>query len=89
MKRLFIGGVAHGRALNFPENLRVVQVPEDMFDPVEPAISVRDFTTRPIELQLYELRYYYFGPHERAVFVRTTLSNDEVISKYSELIFSQ
>lgn len=86
MTRLFIGGVAHGRVLGFPEELTMVRVPVDADEPIR---YIAPDHRKPVQIntQLYELRHYCFGPHERAVFVRTTLSNNEVISKYSKLIF--
>lgn len=88
MEHLFIGGVAHGRVLNVAEGSTGIYLPVDKFDPVEPRVSLREFTERSVERQLYELRHYRFGRHiEREVFVRSNLSNDEVLSKYSKLIF--
>lgn len=77
MKRLFIGGVAHGRVLNVAEGSTGIYLSVDKFDPVQPA-----------ERQSYELRCYHLGPHiEREVFVLSTLSCDEVLSRYSKRIF--
>lgn len=87
MNHLFIGGVAHGRALYFPENLRIVKVREDMFNTVEPVCPSIPPKDR-VGTQLYELRRYHFGPHiERQVFVLSRLSDDEALSKYHRLIF--
>lgn len=87
MKALFIGGVAHGRVLDFPENLRIVQVREDMFDPLLPRSTNMPLKDR-VGTQQYELRRYCYGPHiEREVFVLSRLPNDEVLRCYHRLIF--
>lgn len=86
MKRLFIGGVAHGRVLDFPEELRVVRVPEDTSDPIK-YLALDHTAPVQISTQLYELRRYR-GPHiKRGAFVLSGLSDDEVLCKYPHLIF--
>lgn len=94
MKTLFLGGVAHGRWLNCPPELRIVRIREDQFKPI-PAHFLDWKPSMPdvVSTQLYELRHYCYGAYVdrnvRKVYVLQSLYNDEVLRRYSDLIFSQ